>query len=385
MAHTDGAWPSSLGGQLDRWLATLDGQGLRTGVRERLAVQRLLAQLAAAGELPAGVAQTLALVAPLLCTSREQQRRYAALLKTFVDGDASPASAADIQRPPVAQRRIVLAAAAAGLVLVLAFALWAWSGHRAGPDLRPAPAASVAVPAAPAAEPARFVHAFYVPPAELPLQPALPPGWAPPLRVVLLAGAALCALALGAAALAGRRRQMALQGLSSNEDLEHHLLHDSAPVDVSPHPVLARAVARALRQRVAGESMALDTTATLRATVAAQGAFSPRWRELQHTPEYLVLVDSRHACDHHAAYVHTLLAALQRAGVALHVFDYDTTPAAGCWAHGAIGNDDIATRQRLPLAALAMRAGRSRLIVFGRADALLLPASCKPGCRRCAA
>src|SRR5204862_161358 len=78
-------------------------------------------------------------------------------------------------------------------------------------------------------------------------------------------------------------------------------LNDVVPVDVAPHPMLTRAVARALRQRVAGEARVMDVGATLRATAAARGAFSPRWRELRRTPEYLVLVDKRDAADHPAA------------------------------------------------------------------------------------
>jgi hypothetical protein len=74
------------GATLDRWFARLDGEKFRTGVRERLLAQALLSRLAARGELPATPKEMLALAAPLLCTTREQQRRYATLLDDFSDG-----------------------------------------------------------------------------------------------------------------------------------------------------------------------------------------------------------------------------------------------------------------------------------------------------------
>jgi hypothetical protein len=129
------------------------------------------------------------------------------------------------------------------------------------------------------------IRAFYVPPLPLPLQSPLPPAWSWPLRASLIGLGALALAALLWAARARQRRRMALQGVLAGDDVEHHLLNDVAPVDVAPHPMLTRAVARALRQRVAGEARVMDVGATLRATAAARGAFSPRWRELRRTPE----------------------------------------------------------------------------------------------------
>ncbi len=360
------AAPAS-GLQLDRWFEHLDGQGFRVGVRERLLVQSLLARMAAEGALPEDGRAVLALAAPLLCTSPEQQRRYAALLEQFVV--ASPGLDEPDDPGPRARWRVPLACAAA--VVAIGLVCWFLWG-RTLPAVRVPPAQPVAsAPQVSQPQSTASAPAIYIPPQALSVKPAQVPAWSSHVRFWLLALGIACALALIARALERRRRQLALQGLRTDEELEHHLLHDDEPIDASPHPGLARAVARVLRQRVAGEARALDAAATLRATVAASGAFTPRWRELRRTPEYLVLVDTRHPADHHAAAALTLVDALARAGVTLHVYAYDTTPAAGCWALGALGNEDAVTRQRLPVSALATRAAGSRLLVFGAADALL--------------
>jgi len=375
------AAPSStaFGPALDRWLQHLDGAGFRVGVRERLLVQTLLVRLAASGELPADLHGTLALAAPLLCGSREQQRHYATLLKDFVDvalvgrsGKPPPGSEPEVD--PVGHWRWAVAAAAA--VLLAVAALW-WADVFPPPVVKPEPTQPVVTtppvvpPDTPASSP--LAPQFIVPPAPLPLEPDRPPAWSGPARGAVVSLGVLCAIALGAAAWARRQRRVAMAGVRTDEELDDHPLHDATPVDIAPHPTLARAVGRALRQYVAGNAHALDLPGTLRATVAAQGAFTPRWRQIRSTPEYVALVDTRHPDDHHAAAVHTLLEALVRAGVAIQVWAYDTTPAAGCWLHRGYGNHDALTRHRVPLAALAARAAGQRLLVFGPADVLVHP------------
>jgi len=377
----------ALGAPLERWFAQLDGQDFRVGVRERLLVQSLLAQLAASGELPGDLRATLALAAPLLCTTADQQRRYAGLLDRFIaSGGGAPVEPITPRHPrgPAPRFGNALAAACWALALLL---VW-WAAVTRTPAT--SPEASAPVPALPT-QPAQTtpptpplqgpvaasapVPPVYVPPLSLPLQPDLPPAWSAPARVAALVLGAGALLVLLWSLRQRRRGQVALQSLRTDEDLVHHRLHEADPVDAAPHPVLARAVARVLRQRVAGDTRTLDTAATLRATVAAAGAYTPRWRELQRTPEYLVLLDTRHPADHYAAAARTLVDALARAGVALQVWAYDTTPAAGCWAVGAVGNDQALTRQRLPLATLAGRAAGARLLVFGATEALVDSAS----------
>jgi GH24 family phage-related lysozyme (muramidase) len=375
------AAPSStaFGPALDRWLQHLDGAGFRVGVRERLLVQTLLARLAASGELPADLHGTLALAAPLLCGSREQQRHYATLLKDFVDavlvgrsGKPQPGSEPEVD--PARHWRWVVAAAAALLLVVAGL----WWGGVFQPPVKPKPIPPVVTtppvvpPDTPASSSAPAAQ-FIVPLAPLPLEPDRPPAWSGPARGAVVTLGALCAIALGAAAWARRQRRVAMAGVRTDEELDDHPLRDAAPVDIAPHPTLARAVGRALRQYVAGNAHALDLPATLRATIAAQGAFTPRWRQIRSTPEYVALVDTRHPDDHHAAAVHTLLEALVRAGVAIQVWAYDTTPAAGCWLHRGYGNHDALTRHRVPLAVLAARAAGQRLLVFGPADVLVHP------------
>lgn len=364
---TGPAWAN----ELDRWLAVLADHAMRVGVHERLRVHELLAQRAAEGEPPATLREAIALIGPLLCLSPEQQRGYARLMEDFVAGklkSATPPSRRpppkkpDWKRPP----RVVGIFVAVAMLTVLAW--------RLSDFIRP-PAAPLAT-ISPVTVDSQPEPAFSVLPSALPLQASVTadPVWSSPQCWVFFVGEmsvlTLLAMPLIAAAY---RKDMALQSKVSNDDLEHKLLHDSKPVDVSPHPMLARAVGRALRQRVAGESRTLDARGTLRATVAAQGVFTPHWRDLQRTPEYFVLIDARHPCDHQSDYAHVLVDALRSAGVTLQVFEYDTTPAAGCRQHGTPDHRDASTRHRMTLESLVLRAGCDRLIVVGDAAALLNP------------
>lgn len=389
----------SAGAWLDGWLQRLAEQGWSLGPRERLQVQALLARLAASGELPQDPAAMLALAGPLLCGTPGQQRRYAKLLQEYVaeaakgrrqkgaaaddlpEGEERPAETS----PPWWRRPWGLAAA---LVLLLALALGIKLAIERGAAKTPTPRPATSAPSAagssgagagatrPAADtPSAQPSDWYVLPQPLPEPQWVAPAWSTPARATLAAAGAASLLLLAAVAWRSRQRRMALQGTRSDAAVEHHLLYDPAPVSLAPHPVLVRAVGRSLRQRVAGDTHALDLPGTLRATIEAHGALSPRWRALQRLPEYLVLIDRRHPADHQAAYAEALADALFRAGVALQVYHFDASPAAGVWARGALGNADPLTRRRVPLSELAARGQGVRLLVFGAADACINPAT----------
>ncbi len=362
-----------LGLLLEHWLERLDDAGYRVGVRERLLVQAHLAQRAAAGQLPDDAKSTLAGVAPLLCTSPASQAQYGQLLERFMLDQTAGT--------PLARREARKAAARpqpgrwqAWAVLLAALALaggLAWYGSRPAPAPAPSPVAPVAEQAPtvrPVAAAASAVGVYLVP-QPLAVQPAkqMLPRWAAPLRNGLVGLAALVALALIWAAWQRLRREAVLAQARTPEAVDEHVLQAGKRVPLSPHPALSRSVVRALRQRVAGDTQVLDTAATLRATVRAAGALSPRYRSQSRTPEYLVLVDRRHPRDHATRHQLDVVAALADAGLNAQVWHFEGSPEHGCWPARAHGRQP----PRTPFSELAARHVGLRLLVWGDAAALV--------------
>lgn len=376
------------GQRLADWLDLLDASGFRVGVRERLVVHSLLARQAAAGQLGAHWAALLAQLAPLLCTTPKQQAQYGALLQRHVlsqggaladigHGAGSDAAATAAPPPRAGRRRLRRALAALlGAGLLAAALSWSLLHRAAQPPIAPVALAPPAIAPAPAPPP-QAQAAVVVVPGSLPLQASQreAAAFARPLRLAALSLGALTALGLAAAAWARRRRELVLQQLRSDEDVQQHLLYAERAAALQPHPALARSVARALRQRVAGDAEALDVAATLAATVQAGGALVPRFRALKRTPEYLVLVDRRHGSDHHTYYSEALVRGLADAGVAAQIWHFEGSPDSGCWPRQS---QALGQPLRTPWAELAARHAGQRLLVFADAVALVDPRSGSP-------
>jgi hypothetical protein len=375
-----------LGETLDAWLTRLDAEGFQVGLRERLIVQTFLTRLAARGELPESPDSreaALRLIGPLICTTPESQRHYAALLKTFLAvrprrfrrgraGVAAPRDAA----APVRRRGwwIGLAMLVAAIVVGLGW----WVSQRPEPPetLPPPPEAALDVPMADA----RALD-IYAPPPAAP-EPIALEAMPRPLRDAARLVAGLSALLLAWAAWARMRRALYLHGTRTDAEVEEHVLGnpDGTPHGdrLEPEAGPIRVASRGLRQRVAGEREVLDLNATLAATIDAGGAFSPRYRLLRHTPEYLALIDQRHPGDHLAAYAEAVLDALAAHGVTLHVYHFEGTPDLGCW-RSRPGQTGRAVFDRASFAELVARYGGYRLLVFADTAALADPIS--GGCR----
>ena len=372
-----------LGPTLDLWLDRLDAEGFRVGIRERLLVQSFLTRLAARGDLPESRADTLALLAPLVCTTPDSQRRYHALLREFQGtlsrnqalGRRSSGRPGTLFGPrpesadPGPDRS--LKARAWAVLALLGVVLLAWhfwpepppqDGQQGNPTTQ-APNTSQNT-------------------AQDSDTPPLPAPAAPPPRPSALLPAAwtvagLSALVLAWAGLARLRRQRYLQAVRSDAQVEEHLLRDPHGVGLEAPRGPVRVAARGLRQRVAGEREVLDLKATLAATVRAAGAFSPRWRLLQHTPEYLALIDRRHPDDHLAAYADALVGALTEQGVTVQAYHFEGTPDHGCWRLCAGPTGPLAY-DRSGMAELSARYAGHRLLVFAEAEALLDPLERRP-------
>lgn len=374
-----------LPGWLHDWLGRLDRAGFHIGLRERLLVHALLARMAVSGSLPDAPVEAARLLAPLLCTSPKQQRDYADLLDAWphplAEGagrspgnDSSPAA-----RPAGKFPRLSLAVWALLLAALLALTALAWQYFGTGdPIAPPAPSASAALPpptgasgGATAVPPASRPD-VYVPPRAMPFGPARAPQWPAPLRIALSATGLLAALAMVIVAWRRSRRALVLKGVRSDEAVEDTVLRERhrGANSVAPSPGLAGPVSRLLRQRMAGARHELDLPATVQATLRAGGVFMPSWRMLSQTPEYLVLIDSRSASDHLVQYQRTLVEALAARGVALSLFEFERTPANGCWRvkpgrHGPERYD------RSTLAEVAARHADQRLMVFADPECAL--------------
>lgn len=366
-----------LGATLDLWLDRLDAEGFCVGIRERLIVQDFLTRLAARGELPESRETALKLVAPLLCTTPDSQRRYAALLAEFLAVQPRRRGRRFVRRREAAEGEGPphwLKLVGAGLLILVVLAGLAW---RFWPEPEPPKDEGTKV-AVTLDQGAKSQEQFTYAPQAVPRPPAASlTDPRKPLRWTAWALAGLSALLLAWAAASRLGRRLYLQGARSDAQVEEHVLHDPHAGRIEPQAGPVRVASRGLRQRIAGEREVLDLEATLAATIQAAGAFSPRWRLLQHTPEYLALIDRRHPADHLAAYAEALVQALAEHGVTVQAYHFEGSPDHGCWRlrQGAAGREAF---DRSGMAELAGRYGGHRLLVFGEADALVDPLSGAP-------
>lgn len=375
--------PESLGQLLEAWLDRLNAEGFSVGVRERLAAYRLLVHVS----LDVGPAdrpgirsprESLELIGPLLCTSPESQRRYASLLNDFA-GAAPRRTRIGRVRAAVSLRRETPGRVAAllGLASLLLAALWLGSSQ-----LEDGKPKGVQFPAkTDDADPDLFEEGSA---AELPYVVPLPlslgfatEAAAPPLdrrgQWTILAFACAGFLGLGAWSLLRQRSQRAaLTHARTDRELSERLLTTEVASDVPPHQPLLRGAARVLRQRVAGRRLEFDLAATTTASIRAAGAFAPRFRSSQTTPEYLVLVERSSRNDHYAAIADRMVAALRDRDVTLHVYSHDGSPGRGCWRPRR-SDADRRPPERFSFAELAARHDGCRLIAFGNAEAVIDP------------
>lgn len=353
---------------LDRWLELLDTRGFRVGVRERLLVQRFLAQRAAAADLADDPRVMLASIAPLLCASAQQQATYRDLLQAF--HPERPERAKPPPDPGRAQDRRVawLVLFAAALLMVLLVAIRHWPPQTL--ENPPAPEPPASAPSAPSAAPPEPLRAdVYLDAREMKLGAAEPvlPGWATPLRLALVAAGVLALAAAVISALRRLRRDAVLAHARTTDQVDEHLLHAGPRTLLGPAPALARVTARALRQRVAGDGRTLDLPATLQATVRAAGALSPRWRTQRRTPDYLVLIDRLHPRDHAVPMALDAITALAKAGVVVDTWYFEGSPEHGLWS----AREGARRNPRTPFAEIAARHAGQRLLVWAEASALV--------------
>jgi hypothetical protein len=349
----------SLGQQIDAWIDRLDEEGFHVGVRERLVVQTLLARLSTDGKLAELQShEILNIVGPLICTKPEQQRQYSVLAEQFL---AQPRrmtpqeqtvyrnDSSKINQWQLKWWQPVLIVVLLAACIAIAWRFW--------------PKTDVVIPL----------------PQETKEQSGTPTvtsfgptgsGWMVSIHNALLGLSTLTGLVLSWILWARWRRQLYLQSIRTDEEINERFLQDPHPIVLEPAAGIVRGASRQLRQRYAGEHQTIDIPSTIYATMAAGGAFVPRYRALPQTPEYLVLIDQRHPADHHTTYSQALINALREAGVSVQIYYFEGSPQAGCWQvrRTSRGQDRIRTSS---IPELAARFTGYRLLIFADAQALV--------------
>lgn len=161
-----------------------------------------------------------------------------------------------------------------------------------------------------------------------------------------------------------RARQLVRQ---QRDDEVPHLERISLPdVDAQLFPVVPtlRAATR-LRRRIARPTAELDVAATVRRTLEGGGVFTPSFRELRVTPEYLALVDRTTPGDQQAGVVDGLLDRLVQDGVSVVRWYFDKDPRVCFPAVGPLRAASLAT--------LAERYPSHRLLIFADARRFFSP------------
>lgn len=339
---------ASLGQHLDAWLDRLADKGFHVSVRERLVIQTLLAQLSADGKLAEfqNLQDILGIAEPLICTKPEQQRQYSVLLQEFISQQQPQHLDDSIKRVPwqLEWWRPYLLIVVIVASVVFAWRFWSMTELQLAPAPRIEHDPSVDQPRS--SEQGRTIP------------------------IVLLSFGIVAGIAVGWVIWARWHRQLYLQAVRTDEEVTERFLHDPHPIVIEPAAGIIRGAARQLRQRYAGEHQAIDIPSTICATMVAGGAFTPRYRALPQTPEYLVLIDQRHPSDHHATYSQSLIDALKDAGVSVQTSYFEGSPQTGCWQirRSSNGQDRIKIAS---MSELAARFAGHRLLMFADARALV--------------
>jgi TolA-binding protein len=355
-----------LGASLESWLSLLDDEGFRVGIRERLLVQNLAAQFIASGDLPKEkpLEALLRITTPLLCSNPEQQTRYAGLMAAFLDRGGNGQLPPDKGRTRL--KRLLPWLAATCLLIAGITAVDHFRSNSSAPEraavLPPPPPFTGDKP--PGGTPVPSGREVYVAASHLPVRIHAPPVWIKPARISLIVLGALCLGGLTYFAWSQWRRQLYLQNVHTDEEVKERFLTDPHPISAEPPAGYIRRVAVGLRQRYAGTGEILDVEATVRATMSANGALTPRFKTTRRTPEYLVLIDQRHPLDHLVAYSKALVTALERVGIAVVVQYFEGSPQNGCWRVRA-GSQNLRHVGLSSFAELAARFEGDRLLVFG--------------------
>ena len=299
------------------------------GVDHHLRLQRLLASLAARGELPASSRDLELWVRPLVCQSAREQERFGRDFEDWlrIRGEAVVESAPvsepvtktlrEVKRGRETFVRIGLAGFATVTVIG---SVWHFYGHR--------------------------VRAYFL--RTRPREPQSPSPTLPNVVYLELALAIAFVAALVFAFVLWRRGRLGAflvqherQGPSSTSALFVERA-DGLIFDTRLLAIAARGFG--IYRRLPSE--ALDIAASAAATAQEAGRFTPVFAERPAVPEYLVLIDRSSTADLFAAYASGIVRSLDESNVAVDQFYFDRIPQQ-CYAqrgHTPVGIRELTER-----------------------------------------
>jgi hypothetical protein len=261
----------------------LAGAGYAIGLRERIAAHRVLVAATVSDAASDDPAHRFSLLEPLLSRNHDEQQRFMPLVLDFVGQRERARSRRDITAigaDSAARRtRYGIYLSTAAVAIAVAMLSW-WLLSERTPSV-PRQNATTSAARAPEIEQAAArtpITSIYVPrgPFLDPASTTVSNGAAfPGLRRGLVVLEGLILTLLAASLLRWWRQDLYLQRLTTDQDLELHVLR-APPADVIPilSEAEVRPVSRLLRQRMTGARRAFDPRETLRATVRARVALS---------------------------------------------------------------------------------------------------------------
>lgn len=346
----------------------------KIGIGHHLRVERLLDQVGPA----AGPADLKYLLAPILATSVEQQRRFYELFDEYwaslalprVDeGEESDGGTDETAAKPSAPRHhLPHSRVRTALVVVTAAAmlLLAESGPRISriPIVQPPPngAPPVSVSPPPSSVPEEVPEADLLPPVFVPRGPS----WYE-RNAALVRWALAVAPLLWLAGYELRRRYRERAAILRERVPPPPYVWPITPPRLSGRLFSTSevvAVSTRLRRRQRSGEQRFAVSRSVAATVAAGGYPTFLYEPVTRPPEYLVLVERESARDHQALYYQALLDELSREGAYISVYFYRHDPRV-CFPPGSTHG--------LRVADLAALHPDHRLLIVGAGTGLLDP------------
>jgi len=370
-----------LAGLLER----LRAAGFRVDTRQYLSAAELLLECARRGvALDADLDLLRHHLAPIFCTSPEEQALFAEVVQAWLGGGEAPRPAPKPPLPFATFRRArwTLPAVSA---LIAAAALAGFAIRRHMDAGTPPPAAHEAKKT-PAQEPtAPTTPAPAPPPKEAPpepkirvikkaeFQPEVPAAAVMPRRHIDWLRALLEALAFGLAVcvvwwLVGLvRRRLVLQRLPAGDRPELATLADDTAVAPLFDAAALRRASTALRRPRAQALLEVDLRGSIHAAARGGGLSLPVYAARRAVPEYVALIERRDAEDHQARLYDEMLTRLKPLGLSVERYFFTGDPRT-CFERGA------AARAR-PLGDLLAQQHRAAVLLFMDADRCFDPVS----------
>ena len=367
--------------RLPELFRALRQHGFACAPDQYVAANDLLLVYATDGRLPDRLEGYQALLAPLFCSSPDEQADFYRIFARVYIKDIEPevVRPADLKTDPGSSRGeylvqtrswpwVVVGAAVSGVVLLVSL-------YWPEPELPPPPPkpdtgkSEVSKPApGPVGTPIAKEKPVEIPPRNPPEPIALSPAdRAPMLRWGKTLGWQPWVIAFAWLAWRWRRRRVVLRRFRSEDPGDLSEIRLEAAVEDLFHAAQNKRLFDRLRSPPRLETRRLHEEKTVDATVRANGLFRPVYRERRRTPGYLVLIERWHRADHAAALTDELCQTLKDQGLRVHPFYYRDSPRRLSAANS--------TETDASLAELATRHEDDRLWLAGDAGGLFFPLS----------